>query len=86
MTSLKRNDTWDLVPYPEGKKLVGCKWVFKRKMGSNGSIEKYKAHLVAKGYSPIEGVDYGDFFSLVAKMTSIIFFLSIVAAYDLWIE
>ena len=48
MAALQRNQTWDLVPLPEGRKPVGCKWVFKRKMGSDGSIEKYKAHLVAK--------------------------------------
>ena len=38
MTTLKMNDTWDLVPFPEGHKPIGCKWVFKRKMGSHGSI------------------------------------------------
>ena len=86
MSALKRNQTWDLVPLPEGRNPVGCKWVLKRKMGSNGSIEKYKAHLVAKGYSQVEGVDYGEIFSPVAKMTSIRFFLSIATTYDLEIE
>ena len=51
MVALQRNQTWDLVPLPEARKPVGCKWVFKRKMGSDGSIEKYKACLVAKGFS-----------------------------------
>ena len=55
-------------------------------MGLDGSVEKYKACLVAKGYSQVEGVDYGEIFSPVAKMTSIRFFLSIAAAYDLEIE
>ena len=55
-------------------------------MGLDGSIEKYKACLVAKDYSQVEGVDYGDIFSPVAKMTSIRFLLSIVAAYDLEIK
>ena len=86
METLKRNQTWDLVPLPEGRKPVGCKWVFKRKMSSDGSIEKYKAHLVAKGYSQVQGVDYGEIFSPIAKMTSIRFFLSIAVAYDLEIE
>ena len=43
MAALKRNDTWDLVPWLEGWKPIGCKWVLKRKMGSCGSIEKYEA-------------------------------------------
>ena len=63
MTTLKRNYIWDLVPLLEGQKPIGCKWVFKRKMGSDGSIEKYKAHLVAKDFSQVEGVDYGEIFS-----------------------
>ena len=60
--------------------------MFKKKIGSDGGIEKYKARLVAKGYSQVEGVDYGEIFSLVAKMTSIRFLLSIVVAYDLEVE
>lgn len=51
MVSLKKNETWILVPFPEGKKAIGCKWVFKRKTGLDGNIEKYKMRLVAKGYS-----------------------------------
>lgn len=86
MAALKKNDTWDLVLLPEGRKPIGCKWVFKREIGSDGRIEKYKACLVAKGYSQVEGVDYGEIFSLVAKMTSIHFLLSIVVAYDLEVK
>ena len=71
MAALKRNDTWDLVPLLEEHKPIGCKWVFKRKMGSDRSIEKYKAHLATKGYSQVVGIDYGEIFSLVEKMTSI---------------
>jgi hypothetical protein len=49
-------------------------------------VEKYKARLVAKGYSQVEGIDFGDIFSPVAKLTSIIFILSIVVAFDLEVE
>ncbi|GLJ22726.1 hypothetical protein SUGI_0428180 [Cryptomeria japonica] len=49
MTSLEKNGTWDLVPLPKGKKPMGCKWVFKKKYGPNGSIDKYKVRLVEKG-------------------------------------
>ena len=51
MGALKKNATWDFVPLPKGKKPVGCKWVFKKKVGSDGNVEKYKTWLVAKGYS-----------------------------------
>lgn len=49
IAALKKNVTQDLAPLPEGRKLVECKWVFKKQLGPNGSVEKYKAWLVAKG-------------------------------------
>ena len=60
--------------------------MFKRKIGSDGSIKKYKARLVAKGYSQVAGIDYGEFFFPIAKRTYIQFLLSIAAIYDLEIE
>ena len=51
MVSLDKNKTWDLVPLPKGRKPVGSKWVFKKKFCSDGSVERYKARLVVKGYS-----------------------------------
>jgi len=45
-----RNDTWDLVSLPKGKHIIGTKWVYKTKYKPYGTIDKYKAHLVAKGY------------------------------------
>ena len=48
---LLANNTWDLVPLPKGRKVIRCKWVYKTKYGLDGSIDKYKAHLVAKGFS-----------------------------------
>lgn len=86
MTAFKKNDTWHFVPFPEGRKPIGCKWVLKKMIGSDGNIKKYKARFVAKGYSQVEGVDYDEIFSPVAKKTSIRFFLSIALAYDLEVE
>ena len=49
--ALRKTDTWDLVPLPPSKSVVGCRWVYKIKTNSNRSIERYKTRLVAKGYS-----------------------------------
>ena len=75
------NHTWDLVISPNDKKIVGCKWIYKKK-GETSSIEgeKYKARLVVKGYSQVEGVDYNDVFSPVVKHTSIGVLLAVVAS------
>lgn len=68
--SLHRNKTWVLVKPPKDKKIVGCKWVFKRKESSPGDEGvKYKARLVAKGYSQVPGVDFNEVFSLFFSKT-----------------
>ena len=51
MKALHHNRTWELVPLPSTKKIVGCKWVYTVKFNPNGSVERLKAHLVAKGYT-----------------------------------
>ena len=51
MASLHKNEAWDLVELPAGRKPIGRKWVFKKKMNVEGKVEKYKARLVEKGYS-----------------------------------
>ena len=81
-----KTEAWDLVELPDGKKPIGSKWVFKKKLNATGKVEKYKARLVAKGYSQVEGIDFGEIFSPVAKMTSIRFLLSLAAKFDLEVE
>ena len=58
--SILQNHTWELVDLPLGCKPLGYKWIFKRKLKADGSIDKYKARLVVKGYKQKEGVDYFD--------------------------
>ena len=65
------NDTWDLVPLPKGRQLVRCKWVYITKYASDGRVERHKDRLVAKVFSQVEGIDYNETFSPVAKMNSI---------------
>ncbi|KAL5757330.1 hypothetical protein ACOSP7_019941 [Xanthoceras sorbifolium] len=85
--SLHKNRTWDLVKPPKDKKIVGCKWVFKRKEGIPGVEDaKYKARLVAKGYSQVHGVDFNDVFSPVVKHSSIRVLLALVAMHNLELE
>jgi len=86
MDALDKNEAWDIVELPAGRKVVGSKWLFKKKFNAEGKVEKYKARLVAKGYSQVEGIDFGEIFSPVAKLTSIRFLLSIAAAFDLEVE
>ena len=82
MASLHKNEAWDLVEFPVGRKPIGSKWVFKKKMNVEGKVEKYKAWLVEKGYSQVSGIDFGDIFSPVANVTSIRLLLSIANAFD----
>eukprot|EP00253_Pinus_taeda_P007367 PITA_07367 len=78
--SLLANDTWDFVPLPKGRKLVRCKWVYRTKYGPDGKVDKHKARLVAKGFSQVEGIDYTETFSPVAKMNSIRLVFSLAAS------
>jgi len=84
LESLYNNHTWELVKQLKGQKVIGCKWVFKKKDGSPGvDATRYKARLVAKGFSQREGIDFNEVFSPVVKHSSIRVLLAIVALFDL---
>ena len=71
MESLRENGVYELVDRPVGKKVVKSKWVLRVKTNERGEIEKYKARVVAKGYSQVEGVDYDQTFSPTVRFESI---------------
>jgi len=84
MSSLHKNDTWELTELPKGKKAIGCKWVYAKKQGSlKEDIVRYKVRLVAKGYTQREGIDYNEVFSPIVKHSSIRILLALVAQYKL---
>jgi hypothetical protein len=86
MDALDKNEAWHIVDLSAGRKLVGSKWLFNKKLNAQVKVDKYKSWLVAKGYSQVEGIDFGEIFSAIARLTSIRFILSIVASFDLEVE
>jgi hypothetical protein len=71
IAALERTGTWDLVSCPPRVRLITCKWVYKVKTHSYGSLERYKAHLVARGFQQERGRDYNETFTPVAHMITI---------------
>ena len=78
--ALEENNTWSVESLLPGKTPINCKWVFKMKYESDGSIERYKARLVIRGDEQIEGFYYNDTFALVAKITSVKTYLIVAVA------
>jgi hypothetical protein len=79
LTTLENQKTWSLVLFSPNYHPIGSKWVFQIKYKSDGSVKRYKACLVAKGFTQKEGLDYYETFALVGKLTTIRCLLALAA-------
>jgi hypothetical protein len=71
MNTHETNGTWELAELPEGRKVIGSRWVFIIKRKADGTIDKYKARLVAQGFSQMPGVDYNQTFSPTVQLSAL---------------
>jgi hypothetical protein len=71
IAALEWTDTWDLMPCPSHVRPITCKWVYKVKTRTDGSLERYKARLIARSFQQEHGRDYDETFTPVAHMTTI---------------
>ena len=77
--ALQGNLTWTLIPRPAGAKIISGKWVFKHKLNSDGSLERYKARWVVCGFHQRPGINFQETFSPVVKPATIRTVLTLVA-------
>ena len=80
LDALTKNHTWDLVTLPPGQSVVGCKWIYKIKTRSDGSIERYNVRLVPKCFTQEYGIDYEETFVPVTRISSVHALLAVAAA------
>jgi len=86
LDSHRENNTWTIVPKPHNRSLIGCKWVFKIKRKADGSIDKYKARLVAQGFSQRPGIDYNETYSPVCRLETLRLVLTVAIILGLQIH
>ncbi|GJS17582.1 zinc finger, CCHC-type containing protein [Tanacetum coccineum] len=84
--SIMENNTWVLSDLPPGCKPLGCKWIFKRKIKVDGTIDKFKARLVIQGFRQKEGIGYFDTYAPVARITTIRLLLALAAIHNIVIH
>ena len=83
LDALHKIGTWDLVDLPSEKTSIGCKWVYKIKTRSDGTVDRYKARPIARGFTQEYGIDYEETFAPMARLSSIMT-LIVVSATRKW--
>ena len=78
LDQIEKNQTWEIVPRPQNKNVIGTKWVFKNKVNENGQVIRNKSRLICKGYAQVERVDFEETFALVTILEAIRMFLAFV--------
>ncbi|KAL0440258.1 UNVERIFIED_CONTAM: Retrovirus-related Pol polyprotein from transposon RE2 [Sesamum latifolium] len=68
IAALEGNNTCTLEPLPDGMKSIDCRWIYKIKDKADGTVERYKVHLMAKGFTQVEGLDFHETFAPIAKL------------------
>lgn len=83
LKALQSNNTWELTDLPAGRTALKCKWVFKVKTNGDGSVERYKARLVIKGFSQVKGLDYSETYAPVVRYASVRYLLAMAVQMEL---
>ena len=81
LNSMRNNNVFTECDLPAGRKTVKTKWIYKKKLNKHGNVERYKARLVAQGFTQVEGIDYSETYSPVARFTSIRIVLALSALF-----
>jgi hypothetical protein len=81
LNNFKKNEVWELVPRPK-QNVIGTKWVFRNKQDEFGVVTKNKEKLVGKGYTQVEGLDFGETYAPVARLESIRILLDYATHHD----
>ncbi|GBM63704.1 hypothetical protein AVEN_147636-1 [Araneus ventricosus] len=83
---LKERNVYDIVQQPQNTKVIGCRWIFKLKQDSKGTVQKYQARLVAQGHRQVPGLDYFDTFSPVVNYACLDLFMSLLVISMGWVH
>ena len=75
--------TWKLIKKPLSSNIVGCWWTFRVKRDNLGAVNKFKARLIAQGFSQVKGIDYNEIFSPTIKFTTIRLMIALTCRYNL---